>query len=132
MATANDDLEAFLHRLDRAFEKVDAQTYLVRLGPDLPPAVLRIAAPVLVVQVDVAEAPTGKPALEAKLFRRLLELNATDLVYVAFGLEQNRIVLDAALELVSMDLNELEAVLANLDLALAEQVPHLRDLVKQG
>jgi len=132
MATSNDDVEAFLRRLDRAFEKVNAHTYLVSLGPNLPRAVLRVAAPVLVVQVDVGDAPAGNPVLEAKLFRRLLELNATDLVYAAFGIESNRIVIDAALELSSMDMNELEAVLANLDLAIAEHVPELRDMVRQG
>ena len=72
------------------------------------------------------------PALEARLFRRLLELNATDLVYVAFGIENARIVIDAALDLSSLDLNELDGVLANLDLAIAEHVPHLREIVKRG
>jgi hypothetical protein len=132
MATATDDLAGFLTRLDRAFEKVDAETYLVSLGANQPPAALRLAPPVLVVQVDVAEAPHGNPALEAKLFRRLLELNATDLVYVAFGIDHGRVVLDAALDIATMDLSELEAVLANLDLAIAEHVPHLREIVKKG
>jgi hypothetical protein len=132
MASATDDLAGFLTRLDRNFEKVDAATYLVSLGADQPPAVLRLAPPVLVVQVDVAEAPVGNPGLEARLFRRLLELNATDLVYVAFGLDHGHIVIDAALDLATMDLSELEAVLANLDLVLAEHVPQLRGIVKQG
>ena len=132
MATSNDDLEAFLHRLDRSFEKVEDGTYLVSLGPHQPKAALRIASPVVVVQVDVAEAPSGNPALEAKLFRRLLELNATDLVYVSFGIDRGRIVLDAALDHSTMDLNELEGVLSNLDLAVSQLVPQLRDIVKQG
>jgi hypothetical protein len=132
MATSNDDIEAFLRRLDRAFEKVDAQTYLVSLGAGQPPAALRLSPPVLVVQVNVAEAPANNPRLEAALFRRLLELNATDLVYVAFGIDHGRIVIDAALELGTMDIRELEAVLANLDMVITEHVPELRKLVKTG
>jgi hypothetical protein len=51
---------------------------------------------------------------------------------VAFGIEGTRIVIDAALELSTLDLNELDGVLANLDLAIAEHVPQLRDIVKNG
>jgi hypothetical protein len=131
MAAAS-DVEAYLRRLDRAFEKVGEDTFVVGLGIGQAPAVVKLSPPVLVAQVDVAEAPVKNPALEARLFRRLLELNATDLVYVAFGIENDRIVIDAALDLSSLDLNELDGVLANLDLAIAEHVPHLREIVKRG
>jgi hypothetical protein len=131
MAAAS-DVEAYLRRLDRAFEKVGEDTFVVHLGPGQPPAVLKLSPPVLVAQVNVAEAPSKNPSLEARLFRRLLELNATDLMYVAFGIENDRIVLDAALELSTLDMNELDGVLANLDLAIAEHVPHLSEIVKRG
>ena len=129
MAAAS-DVEAYLRRLDRTFEKVAEDTFLVALGLGQPPAVLKLSSPVLVARVDVVDAPKNQPGLEAKLFRRLLELNATALVYVAFGIDDDRIVLDASLELENLDLNELDAVLTNLDLAILEQVPSLHDLVK--
>ena len=47
-------------------------------------------------------------------------------MHAAYGIEGNTIVLSAALELRNLDLNELEAVLADLDMALANQVPDLR------
>jgi hypothetical protein len=129
---SEEDLEAYLRRLDRRFEKVGDHMYLVSLGPNQPAAVLRVATPVVVVQVDVAEAPSGAPGLEAKLFRRLLELNASDLLHAAYGIEKGRIVIDAALDLDTLDLGELEGVLANIDLAVAEHVPGLREIVKKG
>jgi hypothetical protein len=132
MATSGDDLEVYLRRLDRRFEKVDEQTYLVSLGTNLPSAVLRIADPVLVIQVDIAKAPSNSLALEAKLFRRLLELNAKDLLHASYGLEDGRIILNAALEIDTLDLGELEGVLADIDLAVSEHVPVLHDIVKQG
>lgn len=132
MATSAEDLEAYLLRLDRRFEKVDEQTFLVSLGGGQPPAVLRIAAPVVVVQVDIAEVPTGNPGVETKLFRQLLELNAKDLLHVSYGIRDGRIVLGTGLELPSLDLNELESVLSNIDLAIAQHVPLLRDIVKAG
>jgi hypothetical protein len=65
------------------------------------------------------------------LFRKLLVLNATALVHAAYGIEGEKIVLSAALELKNLDLNELEAVLADLDMALANQVPTLRAIGKK-
>lgn len=132
MATSTEDLGAFLTRLDRRFDKVDDNTYLVSLGSGKPPAALRVQTPVVLVQVVVGGAPAGNTAREAALFRRLLELNATDLMHAAYGIENQQIVLGAALELDTMDIGELEAVLANIDMALAEHVPGLLDMVRKA
>src|ERR1041385_4357872 len=132
MATSTEDLQAYLTRLDRRFDKVDERTCLVSLGADNPPAALRVEPPVVLIQVAIGAAPTGSASVQAALFRRLLELNATDLMHAAYGLENQRIVLSAALELDTMDIGELEAVLANIDMALAEHVPGLLDMVKKG
>jgi len=131
MATT-EDLGAYLTRLDRRFDKVDARTYLVSLGAGNAPAALRVEPPVVLVQVAVGAAPKGAPGVEAAVFRRLLELNATDLMHAAYGLENEQIVLSAALELDTMDIGELEAVLANIDMAIAEHVPGLLEMVKKG
>jgi len=126
MATP-DDLEAHLVRLDRRFEKRD-HTFIVSLGPNQPPAAVRVEAPVVVVEVDVGPAPGADDARSAKLFRSLLELNATDLVHVAYAVQHGRIVLESALDAESLDLRDVEATLADLDLAVAEHVPRLRAL----
>jgi hypothetical protein len=92
---------------------------------------VRLAPPVVVVRVEVGAAPAGEPAVEARLFRRLLELNASDLLHASYALDGNFIVLGAALELDNLDLNELEAVLADVDMAISEHVPALHDLVQK-
>lgn len=132
MATSTEDLGAFLTRLDRRFDKLDARTFLVSLGAANPPVVLRVEPPVALLQVAIGPAPEGNTKLEAALFRKLLELNATDLMHAAYGIENHQIVLGAALELDTLDLGELEAVLANIDMALAEHVPGLLEMVKKG
>jgi hypothetical protein len=131
MAISTEDLGAYLTRLDRRFDKVDEHTFLVSLGAGKPPAALRVEPPVVLVQVAVGAAPSGSSRGEAAIFRRLLELNATDLMHAAYGIENGQIVLGAALELDTMDIGELEAVLANIDMALAEHVPGLLDMVKK-
>jgi hypothetical protein len=127
MIQSNEDLEGYLLRLERRFERAEDGTYLLSMGADRPLVALRVAAPVLVAQVDIGQAP-GDDATAAPLFRKLLVLNATALVHAAYGIEGSTIVLSAALELKNLDLNELEAVLADLDMALANQVPTLREI----
>lgn len=130
MIQSNEDLEGYLLRLERRFERAEDGTYLLSMGADRPLVALRVAAPVLVAQVDIGQAPADDVA-GAVLFRKLLVLNATALVHAAYGIEGEKIVLSAALELKNLDLNELEAVLADLDMALANQVPTLRELGKK-
>jgi hypothetical protein len=127
MIQSNEDLEGYLSRLERRFERAEDGTYLLSMGADRPLVALRVAAPVLVAQVDIGPAPADD-ATAAPLFRKLLVLNATALVHAAYGIEGSTIVLSAALELKNLDLNELEAVLADLDMALANQVPTLREI----
>ncbi len=132
MATSAEDLEGYLARLQRRFERLDDGTLLVAFGPAAPPAALRVAPPVVVVQVEICPCP--EDARSAAFFRRLLELNASGLVHAAYAIERgangtDRVVLTSALELQNLDLNELEAVLADLDIALSEHVPELRALL---
>lgn len=130
MIASNEDLEGHLTRLDRSFERAEGDVYLVSMGRGQPPCALSISPPVLVAQVRVAGAPKGDDAGSARFMRRLLELNASGLLHAAFGIDAGQVVLTAALELQNLDINELEAVLADLDLALAEHVPGLVSLSK--
>ena len=110
--------------LDRKYERLQDGTLLVRLAPNQPPAALRLAAPVLVIQVEIGSVPANT-AGHAALFRKLLEFNSQDLLHAAYGVSGDAILLSAALELSNLDPNELEATLADFDLALAEQVSAL-------
>ncbi|HYP91045.1 MAG TPA: CesT family type III secretion system chaperone [Polyangiaceae bacterium] len=131
MIRTSDDLEAQLGRLGRRYERTADGTFILSLGASNPPAALLIVPPVLVVQVAIGEAPADG-ASAAPVYKKLLELNASALLHAAFGLENDQIVLAAALELDSLDLNELEAVLADIDVALGEHVPLLRSLVQSA
>lgn len=128
MIRTSDDLEGQLGRLGRRYERTPDGTFIVSLGPNQPPAALLLVPPVLVIQVAIGEAPKELSAA-APVYKKLLELNASALLHAAFGLENDQIVLAAALELDSLDLNELEAVLADIDVALGEHVPVLRSMV---
>jgi hypothetical protein len=131
MIRTSDDLEAQLGRLGRRYERTPDGTFILSLGSNNPPAALLMVPPVLVVQVAIGAAPSDVVAA-APVYKKLLELNASALLHAAFGLENDQIVLAAALELDSLDLNELEAVLADIDVALGEHVPLLRSMVQSA
>ena len=128
MIKNSDDLEAQLGRLERRYERNPDGTFVVSLGKNQPPVALVLVPPVLVAQVAVGPAPKDEK-VAAKVYKKLLELNASALLHTAYGLENDQIVLAAALELDNLDLNELEAVLADIDVALSEHVPTLRGMI---
>ena len=128
MVKSNEDLEGYFNKLDRRFEVLEDGTFLVAASSKQTPVAVRLLPPVVVLQVKIGDAPKDDAAVEVKLFRRLLELNAHDLVHAAYGLEGDAIMLSAALEADTLDLNELEATLADIGMALAEHVSQLREL----
>lgn len=128
MVRTEEDLEQQLERIGRALTKVGPGTYVVRLGPTRPMVAIRLSPPVLVLQVAVGQVPPLDPERSSRLYKKLLEFNAVGLVHAAYGLEGDTMVLSAAFELESVDPNEIEAALSDMDMALAEQVPQLREL----
>ena len=124
------DVEAYLGRLNRQFHPVEGEpaTFLISSGEQFPPVALRVDPPLVVLRVHIGDVPKGEPV---GLFRKLLQLNAKGLVHSSYGIDGERIILSAALELENLDFNELEATLDEIDLALAEHVPLLSDLSKK-
>jgi hypothetical protein len=127
MAT-KDDIESFLDRMSAnglSYFAVDENTWIV----DPPGAldvdvVVHFNPPVVVLRVKVMDVPerNGKGAA---LNRRLLELNASDLVHGSYGISDGSIVLTEALELSHLDYEEFQASYESMMLALAT---HLREL----
>jgi CesT_Tir_1 len=126
MPRTAEDVENFLYRLNRTFERADS-LFIVSSGVDRPPIVLSVGDPILVARVDIGAVPADQGKQNA-LFRKMLEFNATDLVHASYGLEGEEIVLTAGLPLENLDDNELAAVMSDIDIALARHVPELRGI----
>jgi hypothetical protein len=130
MARTPRDVEAYLTQLARRFEVLPDGTFAIDSGPGFPRVAVRVSDAMVVVRVLIGEVPADQPNAQLALFRKMLELNATELLYCAYGLDGTQIMLGTAAELQNLDLNELEAVLGDIDLAMARHVPLLRDLSK--
>ena len=123
-----DDVESFLMRLGAtgaSFSEVEPGFWIVRPSEesDLSIAV-NYTPPVVLLRIDVMTLPSdGRQS--ATLTRRLLELNASDLLHESYGIQDDRIVLTEALELSALDYEEFLASYESMTLALAS---HLREL----
>ena len=123
------DVEAYLARLNRQFEEVGEKPWSDGLPANVTQIALRVDTPLGVLRVHIGDVAKGDG--EVALFRRLLQLNAKGLVHASYGLEDDRVVLSAALELENLDFNELDATLDEIDVALAQQLPELRKLAQK-
>ncbi|MDP2577376.1 MAG: YbjN domain-containing protein [Gemmatimonadota bacterium] len=115
----SEDIERFLIRLELPYEELRESMWLVGNGQEgVPPVVLNHTPPILLLRAEVMRTPDDEE-LRQGLFRSLLELNATDLVHGAYGLEGDDIVLTDALELADLDFSEVQASLDSILLALS-------------
>jgi hypothetical protein len=123
-----EDIEAFLDRLaseGATHREIEPGLWAVRPGGALDlDLIVHHNPPVVVLRVKVMDLPStnGK---SADLNRRLLELNATDLVHGSYGISNGSYVLTAVLELEHLDFEEFQASYEGMTLALAT---HLREL----
>jgi hypothetical protein len=123
-----EDVEQFLIRLNRTFDRdEESGMFLVSSGAERPPIAISVDDPIVVLRVDIGPLPKDQ-ATQNDVFRRMLELNASDLVHASYGLEGDEIVLTAGMPLENLDDNELAAVLSDLDMALVRHVGELRKL----
>jgi len=126
------DVEAYLLNLNRRYRAVENQPgmFLVETSGGMPPIAVRVDPPLVVVRVHIGDLEKGGGP--APLLRKLLELNARQLVHASYGIDDDRVVLSSALELENLDFNELQATLDEIDVVLAQQLPELARLAKDG
>lgn len=120
-------LDGFLGRLASegvTYEEIEPGLWKVHPGGALDlTVVVHHSPPVVVLRVKVMELPKNGEA--DKLCRRLLELNATDLLHGSYGIQGDEVVLTEALELSHLDYEEFLASFESITLSLAG---HLREL----
>ncbi len=128
MAT-RDDLESYLIRLGVDYEEIEEGLWILR-SADGPAVVIQSTPPVVVLRLKVLSLPEGaEPARQLALYRRLLELNATDLVHGSYGIEENDVVLTDALELATLQFEELRSSYESLIFAASSHLPGLAELI---
>jgi hypothetical protein len=115
-----EDLQGWVDRLGGGTLEVEhpAEALWVVHAQEGASMVVSLQPPVAILRIRVMESPKdGKQ--RAGLYQQLLELNATDLLHGAYGLEDGFVVLTDTLALEGLDYRALEASFDAMTLALA-------------
>jgi len=121
-----EEVESFLIRMGGDFREVSDNVWTVGLsgGEDAEGLggdgvlVVTYEAPLVVLRANIMELPLN---LETRLAvcQRLLELNATDILHGAYGVEGEEVILCDTLVIDDLDFSEFRASVESLTLALA-------------
>lgn len=123
MDNQSNKVEQYLIELKYTFREVGENLWLVD-DPEhnLVGVAVMYDDPVVVFRVAVMDAPTEK---RLEFFTKLLELNASDILHGAYGLEQESVVLINTLDYDTMDFSEFRSTLDAFSMALNQHYPIL-------
>jgi hypothetical protein len=110
------DVMAYLMKMELPYEEPHEGTWVVTGLDGVDNLAVTLAGPVLVFRVKVMKIPTSH---REDLFRMLLELNATEMMHGAYGIEGDSVVIMDALQLENLDYNEFAATVDDITLAVA-------------
>ena len=121
--SSREKIEGFLIRLSLSFQEKAPGTWVVSDAQrGLENLVVVLTDSLVVMRMNVMKVPTKG---REKLFEELLRLNATDLVHGAYGIEGPNVIIIDTLEADGMGLEECEASIDAIGLAVAQ---HYRTL----
>ena len=126
--TSKEDVESYLIRMGVEYEEVDDNMWLLK-PQDTAGVVVNFTPPVVLLRLKVMELPRSGDGLLAPFYRRLLELNASDIVHGSYGIEENDVVLSDALELEDLDYSELRSSYESMVMAATSHVQELSGLI---
>ena len=126
--TTKEDLESYLLRMGVEYEELEENMWLLK-PQETAGVVVNFTPPVVLLRLKVMELPQSKNGLLAPFYRRLLELNASDIVHGSYGIEGNDVVLSDALQLEDLDYSELRSSYESMVLAATSHVSELSDLI---
>lgn len=125
MSTA-ETIESFLIRAGVDYDTVDNSTWVLHDEMDhIDNIVVQDSDPVVVFSIRLMDVPS-KPETQRLLFQKLLELNASEMVSGAYGLESGGVVVTETLQSENLDFNEFQAAIDGMTLAIAEHYHALK------
>jgi hypothetical protein len=115
----HDNIEHYLIQMEYPFESIDSDMWVIR---DTANIVVTYEPPLVVFRMKLMELPGDR---REEFFKLLLELNATNMIHGAYGIEENNVVLIDTLQSENLDFNEFQASLDSLLMASAQDYQKL-------
>lgn len=129
--TTKEDVESYLIRMGVEHEELEDGMWLLKGGEaGSTNVVLNYTPPVVLLRLKIMDLPTElEDGKLAGFYRRLLELNASEILHGSYGIEEKNIVISDALELEDLDFSELRSSYESMVLAAASHMPMLAELI---
>jgi len=120
---AESKIEQYLIDLKYNYQELKPNLWLIDDSDhDLEGIVVTHVDPLVVFRVQVMSIP-GQG--QEELYKKLLELNASDMIKCAYGLEGEKVVITGSLEYETLDYDEFRATVDAIGLALTQHYPIL-------
>jgi hypothetical protein len=120
---AENKIEQYLIDLKYSYREVKTNFWLLdEVDQTLEGMAIVYADPIVIFRIQVMNAPGQN---REEFFKKILELNASDMIHGAYGLEGEKVVISASLEFESLNYEEFRATLDAIGLALAQHYPIL-------
>ncbi|WP_432403228.1 hypothetical protein [Wukongibacter sp. M2B1] len=111
-------IEGFMIDMDLSFEEIDDSTW--RIEDDLSQMnniIVKLSDPVVLFRVKIMSIPVENKEV---FYKKLLELNARDLLHGAYAIEGDNVVIVDTLQAENLDMNEFQSTIESIGLALIE------------
>lgn len=128
MADITNRLEDYFIKYDMPYKKIgDNMWTLSDESENIDNIVVSYDDPSVIFRTKFVEVPSKN---KDAFFEKLLRLNAESMVYGAYGLENNNVVIVDTLEAENLDYNEFAASIDAIKLALIQDYPKLKEYLK--
>jgi hypothetical protein len=114
-----DNIEHYLIQMEYPFESIESDMWVIR---DTANIVVTYEPPLVVFRMKLMEIPKDR---REDFFKLLLELNATNMIHGAYGIEGDNVVLIDTLQSENLDFNEFQASLDSLLMASTQDYQKL-------
>jgi len=116
-------IEQYLIDLKYSYQEIKQNLWLIDdTAHDLEGIAVIYADPLVIIRVQVMDTPKEK---REEFFAKLLELNASEMIHGAYGLEGGKVVIIEAREYETMDFSEFRSALEAISMALTQHYPIL-------
>ncbi|PIE19156.1 MAG: hypothetical protein CSA66_02990 [Proteobacteria bacterium] len=128
----NDTIEGYLIRSGVDYDLIGDGMWVVQDEFDsVDNIVVTLSEPVVLFRVKLMELPEDE-AVQAALFRKLLELNASEMIAGAYGLDGQAVIASETLQAENLDFNEFQAAIDGLTMAITDHYDELKRFVVSG
>ncbi|WP_425447199.1 hypothetical protein [Dethiothermospora halolimnae] len=118
-----DTIENYMIDMDLVFKEVDDGTWLIEDDiAHIDNIVVKLLEPIVLFRVKIMTVPQNN---REEFYKKLLELNASELVHGAYAIEEDSVVIVDTLQSENLDINEFRATIESIEMALMDHYKQL-------